>query len=817
MLKTLTSFFLGQWSVYSNSRQGYLQIKCDTNDFGCYEQLGRVSKPIKRDVKSKKPRFCPPSAVRKLCVSATPDGAPTGLVNNIAANCRLSGGVDVDLVAKIVHGLGFFDERAASLQPQSVRASDSVATTSTFQQAAKGLSESRGSGAQLRTLVRGPAKKARPLKKGEEPYHHTVYINGNAVGCLKPEVSVAHFIQTFRLYRRRRVVPRDASIHFDKSMHGIQIHCEIGRMMTTLLVVDELARVPAVLNMCRQTASNTVKELFIQGCVEFIDAFEEEHAVVALDPDDVFKGDIKYDYCAFSATSIFGLSASMIPGADKNAAPRVSYHSAGQTKAALQETKDIDNPRFLGPTVVMPITNAQFPIFTTEYERATRTPETCAQGYNPYVVVNSEGFNQEDSVVGNQCSYDRGFQQREEYIQVTVRTTINKTTLYMKPPKDASHRKMSIKNRVHQDHRAGVGRVFRVKRRGALDDGDVDQQPLDPFDYIDFEKTSHSQKKQHDCFHAIQRNGFTKKNTIIEPGACVCVCACVCFSRVFVHARLTTCFMCVCVYAGDVILGRVNKVYDVDKDGKQTVKFVCASVTSSKRGVVTDIIQNTNRECHVVVFRLYTVHSPTVGDKITSRSGQKGTIGRIRRLRDLPFNRDGTIAEIVMNPHAFPSRMTVAHLLESMASKVAMMLGLPTIDGTAFTKDITLKIVAQALDEQGKAPGGEEEFYCGETGRRFRGQLFSGLVFYKVLRHLSQKKAHARGSRGPSVLDTQQPTGGQKREGGLRFGKWVACRLSVVCPLFASVACPSLTCCSVRVFFCLPAVVCVCVCVCVCF
>lgn len=730
--------------MYSNSRQGYLQIKCDTNDLGCYEQLSRVSKPIKRDVKSKTPRFMPPSGVRKLCVSATPDGAPTGLVNNIAVNCRLSGGVDVDLVAKIVHGFGFFDERAASLQPQSVQ-TESTATATTLKQAATGLSESRGSGAQMRSLVRGPTK-AKPLKKGEKPYHHTVYINGNAVGCLKPDVHVQQFIDTFRRYRRKRVVPRDASIHFDQSMHGIQIHCEIGRMMTAVLIVSEMERVPAVMNMCRQTASNTVKELFIQGCVEFVDAFEEEHAVVALDPNDVYKGDIKYDYCAFSATTVFGMSAAMIPSAHRNAAPRVSYHSAGQMKSALQETKDIDNPRFLAPTVVMPICNAQFPIFTTKNEKCMRTPETCATGYNPYVVVLTEGYNQEDSVVGNQCAFDRGFQQREEYVQVTVRTTINKTTLYMKPPKDASHRKMSIKSKSHGDHRAGVGRVFRVKRRGALDDGG-DGQPLDPFDYIDFEKTLHSQQQQHDCFHAIQRNGFPKKNTIIEPG--------------------------------DVILGRVNKVYAMDENGKQTVKFVCASVTSSKRGVVTDIIQNTNRECHVVVFRLYTVHSPTVGDKITSRSGQKGTIGRIRRSRDLPFSRDGIIPEIIMNPHAFPSRMTVAHLLESMASKVAMMLGLPTIDGTSFTDDITLEIVAQALDEHGYAPGGEEEFYCGETGRRFRGQLFSGLVFYKVLRHLAAKKAHARASRGPSVLDTQQPTGGKKREGGLRFGTCVCARMCV--------------------------------------
>ena len=158
--KLMHHFHSGQWSVYNNSKQGYLQLKESTNDFAAYEQLGRVSKPVKRDVKSKKPRFCPPSALRHLCVSATPDGAPTGLVNNIAINCRISAGADVDLVAKIVHSFGFFDERAVSLQPRtSIPGTDTSVADEALRQGGKGLSESRGSGAQLQSLVRGTARK----------------------------------------------------------------------------------------------------------------------------------------------------------------------------------------------------------------------------------------------------------------------------------------------------------------------------------------------------------------------------------------------------------------------------------------------------------------------------------------------------------------------------------------------------------------------------------------------------------------------------------------------------------------------------------
>ena len=127
------------------------------------------------------------------------------------------------------------------------------------------------------------------------------------------------------------------------------------------------------------------------------------------------------------------------------------------------------------------------------------------------------------------------------------------------------------------------------------------------------------------------------------------------------------------------------------------MRFRDASVISTKRGVVAEIVQNINKDQHVIVFRLHTVATPDVGDKITSRSGQKGTIGSIEYSWDLMFSRNGIVPNIVMNPHAFPSRMTIAHVLESMAGKLAMKLGLPTIDGTAFSSGITMASVGTAL------------------------------------------------------------------------------------------------------------------------
>ena len=197
------------------------------------------------------------------------------------------------------------------------------------------------------------------------------------------------------------------------------IRCDIGRMMTVLLIVSELKRVASVVNMCRQLGVNIIQELFVQGCAEYIDCFETESSVVALDPQDVKeKPEGTYDYCALNSTCIFGVSAALIASPQRNQAPRVSYHSAGQTKGALQETKNINDARFLAPNSVMSICNAEHPIFTTKYEQITRTKDTCGTGYNYHVLVCSKGYNQEDSVVGNRCAFDMGLQMREEYVQV---------------------------------------------------------------------------------------------------------------------------------------------------------------------------------------------------------------------------------------------------------------------------------------------------------------------------------------------------------------------------------------------------------------
>lgn len=200
-----------------------------------------------------------------------------------------------------------------------------------------------------------------------------------------------------------------------------------------------------------------------------------------------------------------------------------------------------------------------------------------------------------------------------------------------------------------------------------------------------------------------------------------------------------------------------------------TKRDASTPLRSTENGIVDRVLLTTNSEAlKFVKIRTRTTKVPQIGDKFASRHGQKGTIGITYRHEDMPFTAEGITPDLIINPHAIPSRMTIAHLVECQLSKVSSLRGFEG-DATPFT-DVTVQGISALLREHGYQSRGFEVMYNGHTGKKLKSQIFLGPTYYQRLRHMVDDKIHAR-ARGPLQILTKQPVEGRARDGGLRFGE----------------------------------------------
>lgn len=227
------------------------------------------------------------------------------------------------------------------------------------------------------------------------------------------------------------------------------------------------------------------------------------------------------------------------------------------------------------------------------------------------------------------------------------------------------------------------------------------------------------------------------------------------------------------VDSNDIIIG---KCMPQKVDSTITYKDTSISLKNNETGFVDrncygdKYFTNVNGDGYTFSkIRIRNTRVPTIGDKFSSRHGQKGTCGMQYRQEDMPFTKDGIVPDIIMNPHAVPSRMTIAQLMECLMGKACTALGTYG-DATPFT-DLTVEDLAEVVQSQGYERYGNEILYNPRTGEQINTIIFFGPTFYQRLKHMTADKQHSRGSNGPVVNLTRQPAEGRAREGGLRLGE----------------------------------------------
>ena len=325
----------------------------------------------------------------------------------------------------------------------------------------------------------------------------------------------------------------------------------------------------------------------------------------------------------------------------------------------------------------------QKPLVCTKLSKYTHSNE-LPSGTNAIVAIMTHtGFNQEDSVMINKSSLDRGLF----------------TSTYYK----------AFRDQCSKNHSTGEEEVFTYPKNC---------NNLKPFSY-----------------NKLDKSGFVPKNTYID--------------------------------GNDIIIG---KVMPKKVNGISTNNDNSTCMKANDDGYIDMNYSNINSEgykfCKV---RTRKNRKPEIGDKLASRSAQKGTIGMIYNAEDMPFTKNGITPDIIMNPHAIPSRMTMAQLMECIMGKAACHIG-SIGDATPFTS-CTVEDIAKVLELSGMERYGNEIMYNGRTGEQIKTEIFIGPTYYQRLKHMVSDKLHSRGSNGPIVMLTRQPSEGRARNGGLRLGE----------------------------------------------
>jgi DNA-directed RNA polymerase beta subunit len=434
------------------------------------------------------------------------------------------------------------------------------------------------------------------------------------------------------------------------------------------------------------------------ACIEYLDNEETDTCLIAMNENEIGP---YHTHMEIHPSTILSIVSGNIPMSNHNSSARNVFHAA-QSKQAIGIYSTNFNKRF--DTMSYVLHYPQRPIINTRIAQYTSS-DYMANGFNTIVAIMTySGFNQEDSIMINKATIERGLNSLSYYKSITATSKI-----------------------ISQNEKVIFGNPILMRDKGIKIAGIKNKN----YDYLD-------------------ELGFIKEGTYVPEGQEVIIVGMINVREVikeykngvFTDVKKEIIHTDISISTDNSLFGKVDKVYKSEK-----------------------IAGNDSTICKV---RFLKIKKPEFGDKHCSRHGQKGVIGMIIPEENMPYTKDGIRPDIIINPHAIPSRMTIGHLVECIFAKLCCIDGLLG-DANVFIP-IDQESIYNGLKKNNFNKYGNEILYNGYTGTQINTEIFLGPTFYFRLKHMVAEKMNSRGV-GKVVGLTRQPTEGRRKGGGLRIGE----------------------------------------------